>query len=243
MKFVDDPDERFWYPPAACRGCGTCLDDEPVLAERRHQVTDIDPAPSPKISEHVAQAKECPCCGTVTEGELPAHVRARASFGPETHAQAANLVTGHHIPVWRSMLLLCQLAGIAVSTGWMAGVRGKAAALIAASGFMSRVRELLKAAPAVHADETPARAAGGIRYVHPAPTWTSSPTTKQKGPSARSRCNSAAQEAAGALCKDSPTSPSSSPTCPPPPNGASANPAPFAASSTGTPGCPYNRPQ
>ena len=35
-----------------------------------------------------------------------------------------------------------------------------------ASGFMERIRELLKAAPAVHADETPARAAGGMRYVH-----------------------------------------------------------------------------
>ena len=31
---------------------------------------------------------------------------------------------------------------------------------------MDRVRELLKSAPAVHADETPARAAGGTRYVH-----------------------------------------------------------------------------
>ena len=48
----------------------------------------------------------------------------------------------------------------------MAGIRGKAAALVEASGFMERVRELLKAAPAVHADETPARAAAGTRYVH-----------------------------------------------------------------------------
>jgi transposase len=48
----------------------------------------------------------------------------------------------------------------------MAGIRGKAAALVAGSGFMERVRELLKTAPAVHADETPARAAGGLRYVH-----------------------------------------------------------------------------
>jgi transposase len=32
--------------------------------------------------------------------------------------------------------------------------------------FTDRVRYLLKAAPAVHADETPARAAGGMRYVH-----------------------------------------------------------------------------
>jgi transposase len=48
----------------------------------------------------------------------------------------------------------------------MAGIRGKAAALVEASGFTDRVRELLKAAAAVHADETPARAAGGTRYVH-----------------------------------------------------------------------------
>jgi transposase len=137
-----------------------------VSAQRRHQVTDIAPAPAPKVTEHVAQAKECPCCGTVTEGELPAHVRARASYGPEASAQAANLVAGHYIPVYRATLLLCQLAGLRVSTGWMAGIRGKAAALIGASGFMERVRELLRSAAAVHADETPARAAGGMRYVH-----------------------------------------------------------------------------
>jgi transposase len=104
--------------------------------------------------------------GRVTEGELPAHVRARASFGPETCAQAANLTAGHHIPVHRATLLLCELGGVAVSTGWMAGIRGRAARLAEASGFMERVRELLKTAPAVHADETPARAAGGTRYVH-----------------------------------------------------------------------------
>lgn len=166
MKLVDDPDKRFEYPPAACRGCGADLAAEPVAAQRRHQVTDIEPAPAPKVTEHVAQAKECPGCGTVTEGELPGHVRARASYGPETSAQAANLAVGHHIPIWRSTVLLCQLAGIVVSAGWMAGIRGKAAALVEASGFPDRVRELLRAAPAVHADETPARAAGGTRYIH-----------------------------------------------------------------------------
>ena len=166
MNLVDDPDERFFCPPAACCGCGAGLAGEPVLAQRRHQVTDIVPAPAPRVTEYVAQAKECGGCGTVTEGELPAHVRARASFGPETCAQAANLTVGHHIPVYRATLLLCQLAGVAVSTGWMAGIRGRAAGLVETSGFTDRVRELLKTAPAVHADETPARAAGGTRYVH-----------------------------------------------------------------------------
>ena len=166
MKLIDDPDERIECPPRECGGCGAGLAGEPVTAQRRHQVTDIAPAPAPRVTEYVAQAKACPCCAAVTEGELPAHVRARASFGPEVSAQAANLAVGHYIPIWRSTVLLCQLAGIAVSSGWMAGIRGKAAALVEASGFLDRVRDLLKTAPAVHADETPARAAGGMRYVH-----------------------------------------------------------------------------
>jgi transposase len=166
MRLADNPDERFECPPAECRGCGAGLAGEEVTAQRRHQVTDIGPAPAPRVTEYVAQAKECPCCGTVTEGELPAHVRARASYGPEASAQAANLVAGHYVPVYRATLLLCQLAGLRASTGWMAGIRGKAAGLVEASGFMERVRDLLKSAPAVHADETPARAGGGMRYVH-----------------------------------------------------------------------------
>jgi transposase len=166
MRLVDDPDERLEFPPATCQGCGAGLAAEPVLAQRRHQVTDVAPPPPPRVTEYVAQAKACPGCGVVSEGRLPAHVRARASYGPEVHAQAANLTCGHHVPVGRAAVLLAQLAGVTVSTGWMAGLRGKAAAEIEASGFAGRVRELLRQAPAVHADETPARAAGGLRYVH-----------------------------------------------------------------------------
>jgi transposase len=170
MNLVGDPDERLEFPPACCRGCGAALAGEPVLAERRHQVTDIVPPPPPKVTEYVAQARACPCCGTVSEGELPGHVRARASYGPEVHAQAANLACGHHVPLARAAQLLGQLGGVAVSSGWMAGIRGKAAALIGASGFGDRVRDLLRQAPALFADETPARAAGGLRYVHLAGT-------------------------------------------------------------------------
>jgi transposase len=166
MNLVDDPDESVDCPPAACCGCGADLAGAPVTAWRRHQVTDIEPAPAPKVTEYVAQAKECAGCGETSVGELPAHVRARASYGPETCAQAANLAVGHHMPIYRATLLLCQLAGVAVSTGWMAGIRGRAAGLVESGGFTDRVRELLKTAPAVHADETPARAAGGTRYVH-----------------------------------------------------------------------------
>jgi transposase len=166
MSLVDDPDERVEVSPACCQGCGAGLAAGPVLAQRRHQVTDIVPAPPPRVTEYVAQAKVCPCCGTVSEPVLPAHVRARASYGPEVHAQAAYLMCGHYLPAGRAAQLLGQLAGLAVSTGWMAGIRGKTAALIEASGFPGLIRELLRQAGALFADETPARAAGSLRYVH-----------------------------------------------------------------------------
>ncbi len=57
MKLVDNPKYRFWYPPAGCRECGTGLAGEKVFAQRRHQVTDIRPAPGPEVTGHVAQSK------------------------------------------------------------------------------------------------------------------------------------------------------------------------------------------
>jgi transposase len=63
---------------------------------------------------------------------------------------------------------MADLAGVAVSAGFMAGVRGKAAARL--EPFMTRVRELLHAAGVLHADETPARAAGRLQYLHVACT-------------------------------------------------------------------------
>jgi len=166
MRLVDNPKYRYWHPPAECAGCGTGLEGEEVFAQRRDQVTDILPAPEPEVTEHVAQSKRCPCCGEVTEGVLPPGVRARASFGPETHAQAANLTCGSYVPSGRAAVLMAEMAGIGVSLGWIASVRAKAAALVESSGFMDLVAGLLRQAEAVHADETPARAAGGMRYVH-----------------------------------------------------------------------------
>jgi len=170
MKLVDNPDETVPCPPSECAGCGGGLTDAPVSGVQRRQVTEAQAPPPPKVIEYVVQAKECVRCGATTVGEPPAHASGRAQFGPQTHALAANLLVGHHVPVKRSTVLLMQMAGVETSSGWMASVRGKAAALLTEGGFTGRVRDLLRAARAVHADETPARAAGKLAYVHVACT-------------------------------------------------------------------------
>ena len=70
MNLIDDPAEVIDCPPVECRRCGADLAGAPVSAQRRHQVTDIGPAPPPKTTEYRAQAKVCGCCGETTAGEL-----------------------------------------------------------------------------------------------------------------------------------------------------------------------------
>ena len=95
-------------------------------------------------------------------------VTGRAQYGPLVHARTALAVCAHYLPVARAARLVAALTGVAVSAGFAAGVRGKAAVLL--GPFTARVRELLRAAGVLYADETPARVAGLLHYVHVACT-------------------------------------------------------------------------
>ena len=164
-----DPDETVLCGPAACGCCGHDLTGEPVLGTpQKRQVFEASPPPPPAVTEYQVAAKCCPGCGVVSVGLAPAGVTGRVQYGPLVHAKTALAVCANYLPVARAARLLAALTGVSVSAGFVAGVRGKAARLLAP--FMDRVRELLPAAPVLYADETPARAAGKLRYVHVACT-------------------------------------------------------------------------
>ena len=170
LRLVDDPDERIPIPaPAACR-CGTSLVEAQVVGVRRRQVHDLPEIPAPAVTEHAAEVKCCPGCRGEVVGQFPAGVNAPATYGPEITTRVADVVIGHHVPVHRSTVLVMELVGMQVSTGFAAGLRGRAAALIRDGGFLDAVKQLLASAPVVHADETFARADGGTAFVHVACT-------------------------------------------------------------------------
>lgn len=170
LRLVDDPDERISIPaPAACR-CGTSLLEADVVGVRRRQVHDLPEIPAPVVTEYRADVKCCPGCQGEVTGQFPAGVNAPAQYGPEITTRVADVVIGHHVPVHRSTILVMELLGMQVSTGFAASLRGRAATLIRDGGFLAAVKKLLATAPVVHADETFARAAGKTAYVHVACT-------------------------------------------------------------------------
>jgi transposase len=170
LALVDNPAERIAIPAPAVCGCGTSLVEADVVGVRRRQVHDLPEIPAPVVTEYRADVKCCPGCRGEVAGQFPAGVNAPAQYGPEITTRVADVVIGHHVPVYRSTVLVMELLGMQVSTGFAASLRGRAAALIRDGGFLDAVKTLLTTAPVVHADETFARAAGGTAFVHVACT-------------------------------------------------------------------------
>jgi len=166
---VDDPDVVRLHAPHQCAGCGGDLSDAEVVEERVRQVFDL-PAIRVEVAEHRTQTRRCPRaeCGQLTTGTFPEAVTAPTCYGPGVAAVATYLLVRQHVPFARTAELLADCCGVRVSTGWLAGLLPQAEARLA--GFARLTQEHLKAAPVAHFDETGARVAGSLWWVHVACT-------------------------------------------------------------------------
>jgi len=127
---------------------------------QKRQVFEAAPPPPPVVTEYQVLAKQCPGCGEISVGLAPAGVTGRVQYGPRAHASAALAVCANYLPVARASRLVAALTGVSVPAGFTAGIRGKAAALL--GPFMARVRDLLRAAGVLYADETPGAPRGAL---------------------------------------------------------------------------------
>ena len=177
----DSPDQVVPVEPRECSRCRAPLAGAPGAVAERRQVIDLPPVPAPVITEYQRLAKTCACCGTVTtagwadtaDGDVNADLvgtpGSPVRIGPRVLAMCALLTCGHYLPVGRAAALLETLTGLHVATGFTARARRRAAAKLLA-GFAPHMKELLRHAPVLHADETTGRAGGALAYVHVACT-------------------------------------------------------------------------
>jgi transposase len=164
----DEPDERVEHDPEHCEDCGGDLAGAELLeGGERRQVFDLPERICLRVVEHVARRRRCGC-GRVTASVFPDGVGAPAQYGPQIRAFGVYLHVFQHLPYDRASRLLGDLAGATVSTGTLTSwVRQAAAGL---TEFDERLRALLASAPVVNFDETGARIAGRLGWVHGAGT-------------------------------------------------------------------------
>jgi transposase/uncharacterized coiled-coil protein SlyX len=163
---VAQPDEVALHAPDRCGGCGADLAGASVVGVEARQVFDLPPLRL-LATEHRAQRRRC-ACGTTTQAAFPDHVRAAACYGPGVRALVCYLCVHQHLPVDRTAQLLADVLGAPVATGTLAAVVTEGARGL--DGFVEVVRSGLAAAPVAHFDETGARVAGRLHWVHSAST-------------------------------------------------------------------------
>ena len=170
LKAVTEPDVRQFHAVKCCQQCQTALADVVISDYERRQVFDL-PEVRLAVTEHCAEIKQCPQCGLLNKAAFPAEVNQAVQYGPRIQAQMVYFNQYHHIPVERTGEILDDLYGQGVGVATIAAASVRVAQQV--EPVVQAIREELVATTTpVHVDETGARVAEKLHWIHVACTPT-----------------------------------------------------------------------
>jgi transposase len=151
--------------------CGQCggisLRGAPVLDYEKRQVFELPQKPL-EVTEHQAEIKRCPVSGLVVRAAFPEQVNARAQYGPRFRAQMVYFNQEHALPYDRLTRICEDLYAQPLSEATVVAANQRSYENL--EPFERTVRGLLLQAMAVNLDESGARVAGKLHYLHVAST-------------------------------------------------------------------------
>ncbi|NJR32302.1 MAG: IS66 family transposase [Chamaesiphon sp. CSU_1_12] len=160
-------DEIVTHQIHQCQGCGTSLTAEPVKTVWARQVYDIPPIEL-KVTEHQAQVKDCPHCGTQNQAEFPAFVTNVVQYGARLKSMMVYLMAGQLLPSARTCEILSDMVGVNVSEGTIFNTRSQCFEQLAVQEH--KIKSEIMASAVVHFDETGMRVNGKLWWLHVACT-------------------------------------------------------------------------
>ncbi len=166
LRMVSVPDAIVDHKILVCTACGSSLVSVPATVERR-QVYDIPPVQM-VVTEHRAETKQCPCCGSISRAEFPAGVSQPVQYGENLKAFVVYLLVFQFVPYNRISELFSDLFGHSPSKATLVSMVESCYHKL--DGFERTVRELLRDSRVLHVDETGFRATGKRGWLHVAST-------------------------------------------------------------------------
>lgn len=160
---TEHPDEVVQHPVTHCQSCGESLAQVHVSQVIKRQVFDLPPQ-AIRVTEHQAQTKICPCCGTTNKASFPAAVKAPTQYGPHILALAVYLQYGQHLPFERIRTLMQECFGLPISEATIACAAATCHGAIAAG--LQEIENHLLATEVTHHDETGMRVKGKLQWMH-----------------------------------------------------------------------------
>lgn len=169
LRASEPPDQIETHAAETCAHCRASLAGIEASGYEERQVFDI-PAIRIEVTAHRAEVKICPSCGTKNKGDFPASVTQAVQYGAAVKTWAAYFTNQHHIPVERTAQIFDDLVHQPVSEATVLKASEELSVCIAPSE--EAVKEHLRTAEVLHADESGLRVAGKLHWLHVASTDT-----------------------------------------------------------------------
>lgn len=167
LEWRDDVDWVVEHAVEQCWGCQAALQDVPVERISTRQVHDLAPLRL-EVTEHQAEVKCCPVCGRGNQGRFPIEVNQPVQYGAVVKGVMVYLMEGQLLPSGRTVEVLDEVFGAAVSEGTLYNVREQCFEAI--EPMTTAIATTLQQTPVAHFDETGLRINGQLWWLHVACT-------------------------------------------------------------------------
>jgi transposase len=164
LQMVQNPDRVEVHRMRQCRHCRVSLEEVVVQSVEKRQVFDIPPVKM-EVTEHRAEIKVCPHCGTRNKADFPEGVSQTVEYGPEFKTQVAYFKDYQFVAVERICEMMEDFYGHRPSEGTVLRISLEGAERVLS--VQEAVREYLKVpVPVTHHDETGMRVEGKNCWLH-----------------------------------------------------------------------------
>jgi transposase len=162
LKFVAHPEVREVHKAEGVCECGRAIGQGKVLGYGRRQVFDL-PVIKLQVTEHQAERRQC-SCGKVHEAAFPKGVAAPVQYGASVKAVSSYLQVQQLLPYQRCQELMRDVLGVKLSQGTLATTLSAAYEVL--TPVTEKIAQALATSKLLHADETGARMAGKLHWLH-----------------------------------------------------------------------------